>query len=206
MIDTQSTNPQITDIGKIMAAVNLSRPYEKGRGLHPIIREEANVIWLDTSEEATWHIDPLEDYYKLGITFRELFKAVLKDPESIAVVPRFETAKDVYSRPDLLKAMLPTEWASESIVDYLEREIVSSYQQEDKVEAVYVHGDRAAHKTVIFLSSVQYDRALMNRLLEIEYELHERFSELYLSFSYIPLLDQDKHDVIHPTLKLLFER
>jgi len=206
MIDTQSTNPEIADMGKIVAAINLSRRYAKGRGLPTIISEEANVTLLDTSEEATWHIDPLEDNYRLGVTFGELVKVLLKGPEFEAVVPRFEAAKDVYSRPDLLRAMLASGSATETTVDYLEREIVGSYQPIGEVKAIYACGDQATHRTVLLLSPVQYDRALMDRLLGIEYELHEAFPGLFLSFSYTPLLGQRKRDVVHPTFKLLFER
>jgi len=203
---TQTMNLEITDRGKIVAAVNLARSFGKERGLSRSAAEKANVTLLDPKEESTWSFDPLEDNYKLEKALDELLKGMLKGSELEPPVLGFEAAKYLYGKADFLGAMLPTEWASESMVDYLEREIVSSYQSINQVKAIYARDDQATHKTVVLLSSVRYDRALMNGLLEIEYELHERFSELFLSFSYIPLLDQRNQDIVHPTFKLLFER
>ena len=196
---TQTMGPEITDIGKIVAAINLTRSFGKERGLSRSAAEEASVTLLDSKEESTWSFDPLGDSYRLEKAFGPLLRSMLKGGELEPPALGFEAAKYLYG-------MLPTEWASESRVDYLEREIVSSYQSVNQVEAIYARDDQATHKTVVLLSSVRYDRALMNGLLEIEYELQERFSELFLSFSYIPLLDQRKQDIIHPTFKLLFER
>lgn len=206
MIDTQSVNPEITDIGKIVAAINLTKSFAKEPGLSMRVAEKADVTLLGINEQSTWLIDPLESNYKLEKALGELLRGMLKGGEFESLVLGFEVTKNLYTRADWLRAMLPTESASESIVDYLEREIVSSYQRINEVKAIYARGDQAIHKTMVLLSSVQYDRALMNRLLEIEYEIHERFSELLLSFSYIPLLDQRKQDIVHRTFKLLFER
>jgi len=203
---TQTMDPEITDIGKIVAAINLTRSFGKERGLSRSAAEKASVTLLDSKEESTWSFDPLGDNYRLEKALGQLLKSMLKGGELEPPALGFEAAKYLYGKADFLGAMLPTEWASESMVDYLERGIVSSYQSINQVKAIYARDDQATHKTVVLLSSVQYDRALMNRLLEIEYELHERFSELFLSFSYIPLLDQRKQDIIHPTFKLLFER
>lgn len=203
---TQTMSPEITDRGKIVAAINLTRSFGKEVGLSRSIAEIANVTLLD-SEEPTWSIDPLEDNYRVDKACRELLKSMLKGGGLEAPLLGLEAAKYLYyGKADLLRAMLPTEWASESMVDYLEREIVGSYQPISQAKAIYARDDQATHKTVVLLSSVRYDRALMNRLLKTEYELHERFSELFLSFSYIPLLDQRKQDIIYPAFRLLFER
>ncbi|MGQ9626292.1 MAG: hypothetical protein ACUVV0_05220 [Anaerolineae bacterium] len=83
-----------------------------------------------------------------------------------------------------------------NFADYLEGEIRRKYQRTKQVEAIYIEHDLKVSQIIILLSSDQYDDDLMDRLLDIEYDVHKQFAAQMLSFSYIPLLDRKQDSIL----------
>jgi hypothetical protein len=88
----------------------------------------------------------------------------------------------------------------------LEAEIVAKYVPIQGVSAIYT--DRYQDERLIFvlLSTEQYDDALMDRLLDKQFEIEDVHPDLALYFRYMPLLGQAKESLVGRQSKLIFER
>ena len=74
-----------------------------------------------------------------------------------------------------------------------------------EVEAMYMRPSGAVVEVVVLLSTTQYDDALMDRLLDIEYDL-QGSQERFLMISYRPSLGRSRQDILGPGYETLLER
>lgn len=84
--------------------------------------------------------------------------------------------------------------------------IVEKFKNIEKVAAIYIQEYRRELQVIVLLGIEVYDDELMDDLLDLEYDLHQEFYDPILSFSYIPRIYANRHDVVHPKALLIFER
>ncbi len=84
--------------------------------------------------------------------------------------------------------------------------IIEKFKNIEKVTAIYIQEYRRELQVIILLGIEEYDDELMDDLLDLEYDLHQEFHDPALSFSYIPRIYANRHDVVHPKALLIFER
>lgn len=75
-----------------------------------------------------------------------------------------------------------------------------------EVTAIYTQRYRSELQIIVFLNTEKYDNELMYKLLDIEYMLHNQFRDPLLAFSYIPKVQTNIREIIHPSAKLIYER
>jgi hypothetical protein len=91
--------------------------------------------------------------------------------------------------------------------DELETEITKRFRRFDAVRAVYVQRSMTDLLVVIVLSVPTWDDALMDNLLDEEYEIRQRWSDRALRFFYPPCGQSEEGGLaIHPSARRLFER
>jgi hypothetical protein len=88
----------------------------------------------------------------------------------------------------------------------LKSNIINAFKQIDEVESIYVQRYTYEWKIIILLNNKRYDDELMDRLLDIEYDLQNRDEDPLLDFSYIPKIYNNKWDILHPSSLLIYER
>jgi hypothetical protein len=88
----------------------------------------------------------------------------------------------------------------------LKNNIVNAFKQIDEVEFIYLLRYTYEWKVIILLNNKRYDDELMDRLLDIEYDLQNRNEDPLLDFSYIPKIYNNKWDILHPSSLPIFER
>ena len=212
-MDMQSTRTEILDRAKLVGAVSIGRLFGNEPILYAGVTEQDDVTFFDTAGQFTLPAEPEDIRSEAALAVSSSLYTVLGRAERGSAVRESEVYGSTHDWREymdhfvgFLGVMLPGRSAAESMVDYLERETATSYARIPQVRAIYAGPQESTHKTVILLSSLEYDDELMDRLLSLEYRLHKQFSELLLSFSYIPLFDRKKEDIIHPAFRLLFER
>ena len=95
---------------------------------------------------------------------------------------------------------------AENKEEELKNNIVNAFKQIDEVESIYVQRYTYEWKVIILLSNEKHDDELMDRLLDIEYDLQNRDEDPLLDFSYIPKIYNNKWNILHPSSLLIFER
>jgi len=87
----------------------------------------------------------------------------------------------------------------------LSKELLGAFTDVREVEAIYVERQSGALAITVLLSSQQYDEALMDELLDIEYGVRQTTTDQVLSFRYIPVLGRDREEFVSPSAEVLFE-
>lgn len=110
-----------------------------------------------------------------------------------------------FKSPDLMNGLAVIQ-DTENNEEELKNNIINAFKQIDEVESIYVQKDTYEWKVIILLNNNRYDDKLMDKLLDIEYDLHNRDEDPLLDFSYIPKIYNNKWDILHPSSLLIFER
>jgi len=95
---------------------------------------------------------------------------------------------------------------AENKEEELKSNIINAFKQIDEVESIYVQKYTYEWKVIILLNIKKHDDKLMDRLLDIEYDLQNRDEDPLLDFSYIPKIYNNKWDILHPSSLPIFER
>lgn len=87
----------------------------------------------------------------------------------------------------------------------IELEIVKLFSGIEKVKKIYSSQyDKSAFHFQILTNNTRYDRELMMKLLDIEYELGHYYKHLALSFDYIPKIYQSEDEVVVEEAKQIY--
>jgi len=84
--------------------------------------------------------------------------------------------------------------------------IAREFSQIEKVQSIYVQKYREEVQIQILLSVTQYDNELMDTLLDIEYDIRKRYTEIVFEFFYPPAGISEKRDFIHPQAYCIYSR
>lgn len=84
--------------------------------------------------------------------------------------------------------------------------IAREFSQIEKVQSIYVQKYREEVQIQILLSVTQYDNELMDNLLDIEYDIRKRYTEIVFEFFYPPAGISDKKDFVHPQAYCIYSR
>lgn len=79
-------------------------------------------------------------------------------------------------------------------------------QAEPSVKSVYVQKLRSDVQVFMVLMQSKYDLALMDRLLDHEWDVRQAFAELFFDFVYPTGTSQGAPDFIHPRARCIFSR
>jgi len=112
---------------------------------------------------------------------------------------------DSFLRSDLIDGLVTVQDV-ENNKEELKNNIINAFKLIDEVVSIYVQKDTYEWKVIILLNNTKYDDKLMDRLLDIEYDLQNRDEDPLLDFSYIPKIYNNKWDILHPSSLLIFER
>ncbi len=82
--------------------------------------------------------------------------------------------------------------------------IGNAFNKVEEVIAIYALRYPHELKITILINNKRYNDELLDRLLDIEYGLQSEDADLWLSFSYIPKIYDNKDDIIHPKSLLIF--
>ncbi len=86
----------------------------------------------------------------------------------------------------------------------IELSIVMRMKKIDKVQAIYSQKHRAEMQIIVFLNTINYDNEIMDKILDIEYDLQQTYRDLYLAFTYVQGIHEDRKEVVHPKSKLIY--
>lgn len=92
------------------------------------------------------------------------------------------------------------------IGEEIELAVADRYKDVKEVGAIYIQKYKKELQVTVLLKISQYKDELMDKLLDLEYELQEKYTEPLLALSYIPGDFKDIRSVVHPKAKLIFER
>ncbi len=84
--------------------------------------------------------------------------------------------------------------------------IRNKFSKIEKVKSIYVQKFREEIQIYILLSIEKYDGELMDRLLDIEYEIRKMYPEIVFEFFYPPVGVVDKKDFIHPSAQCIYTK
>jgi hypothetical protein len=110
--------------------------------------------------------------------------------------------EDIYLIPSLF-------WATQKARD-LERlalyEIAKKFRRVKEVKSIYVQRYGEELQIFILVSVEKYNDDLMDKLLDMEYDIRKMFPELVFEFFYPPARVSEKKDFIHPQAECIFSR
>lgn len=94
-------------------------------------------------------------------------------------------------------------WNIEETALYI---IANSLSKYDKVKSIYVQRYRSELQVFVLLSIAEYDGELMDILLDAEYDIRKKFSELTFSFFYPPAGIVEREDFVHPNARCIYSQ
>jgi hypothetical protein len=110
--------------------------------------------------------------------------------------------EDIYLIPSLF-------WATQKARD-LERlalyEIAKKFRRVKEVKSIYVQRYGEELQIFILVSVEKYNDDLMDKLLDMEYDIRKMFPELVFEFFYPPARVSEKKDFNHPQAECIFSR
>lgn len=84
--------------------------------------------------------------------------------------------------------------------------IAMEFSKVEKVKSIYFQKYRDEIQIYIILSISQYDSSLMDILLDIEYDIRKRYTDIVFEFSYPPATISEEKDFIHPHAQRIYAR
>jgi hypothetical protein len=88
----------------------------------------------------------------------------------------------------------------------LELEVVKRFKGLDEVKLIYVDTYMESKIFKIFTSNTRYDDELMDKLLEIEFELRSIYRDSFPRFEYIPRIYNSIDEIVRKGSKLMYKR
>ena len=88
----------------------------------------------------------------------------------------------------------------------MHEELIQAYSPFAKVRAIAVGKYLEQEMVYVLISVTRHDEALIQSLLEVEYDLHESFPSLCLSVHYIPIGDAAIEGYMHHNGTLIWGR
>jgi len=82
--------------------------------------------------------------------------------------------------------------------------IVEKFSKIKKVKSIYVQRYRGELQIFVLLFGDKYDADLMDKLLDIEYEIRKMFPDIVFQFFYPPAGISEKKDFIHPQAECIY--
>lgn len=84
--------------------------------------------------------------------------------------------------------------------------IMRKFSKVEKVKSIYVQRYRKELQILILLSISHYDFALMDTLLDIEYDIRKRYPKIVFEFFYPPVGVLHEEDFIHPQAQCIYAK
>jgi hypothetical protein len=147
------------------------------------------------------------------LPFKELLSLVKKNrvkesSDYVVYIPESETQtinideEDIYLIPSMLWGTQKT-LNLEGLALY---EIAKKFRRVKEVKSIYVQKYGEELQIFVLVSVEKYDDDLMDKLLDMEYDIRKRFPELVFEFFYPPANVSEKKDFIHPQAECIFSR
>ena len=114
--------------------------------------------------------------------------------------------QELYSIVDTTRLWTEREKHPEELEQEVLLAIVSKFSQIEKVRSIYVQKYRQELQIFILLAVSTYDYELTYNLLDIEYDIRKKYSDIYFEFFYPPVGISDKEDFIHPRAYCVYSR
>lgn len=86
-----------------------------------------------------------------------------------------------------------------------EEEIVARYASIDRVQRIYLLASTKTIKVFMWLNQSRYDEALMDRLLDAEEAILERYPQRLCKFHYVPVLTGHRSPFVPSQAQLIWE-
>jgi hypothetical protein len=83
--------------------------------------------------------------------------------------------------------------------------IVQKFKKIERVKSIYVQRYRRELQIFVLLLVDKYDADLMDKLLDIEYEIRKMFPDIVFQFFYPPAGISEKKDFIHPQAECIYK-
>ena len=85
-------------------------------------------------------------------------------------------------------------------------EIIKLFSSVEMVKAIYSveYGIDLFHFQILTSNSM-YNRPLMMKLLDLEYDVEDKFPDTHLTFEYIPEVYESEDDVVNVAAKLIYK-
>lgn len=193
------------DTKTFVDAMQAWRPVIQARRIDAVSAQyEDDVTYVFTDAMLEAHaLSSLLYMYALGRAFFEEESVTGAMPEPKELVYYYESRIRTLTRP---APVFVSVFLDEVIEYHLESELLRRFIPIPEVDAIYTGRYLDECRVTVLLSSEVYDDALMDRLLENEYEIHDTFQHLVLSFTYMPFLGRERSNFVHPSSKLIFNR
>ena len=133
------------------------------------------------------------------------------DNQSLSYIP--ETQYVSYLIEDALILKKHEEWSLsyyednfDSKREEIEDKILKSFSGIERVSKIYsFEEDEDSIHFQVLTSNRKYDRTLMMKLLDLEYEIENIFEDMHLSFDFIPMVYEFESEVIFEGAKLIYQ-
>lgn len=86
-----------------------------------------------------------------------------------------------------------------------EEEIIARYASINRVQRIYLFTSTKTIKVFMWLNQPHYDEALMDKLLDAEEAILERYPQRLCEFHYVPVLTGDRPPFIPSQAQLIWE-
>ena len=95
----------------------------------------------------------------------------------------------------------------ETKIEEVEAEILKFFGSIGLVKKIYsFEYDKDSFHFQILTNNSKYDRSLMMKLFDLEYEIENKFENVYLTFEYIPKVYESESDVVIEDAKLIYKK
>ncbi|MBM3118489.1 MAG: hypothetical protein FJ006_02890 [Chloroflexi bacterium] len=112
----------------------------------------------------------------------------------------------LFERNSFAHSLIDIEPSRDEIINLAMARVAEAYSKVEDVSAIYVYRYLDDTNFVILLENTKYSRSLMDRLLQLEYDLLKQNPLLTMHFFYMPKLYEGRTDVIHPGAELIYDR
>ena len=138
----------------------------------------------------------------------ELIELILREFSSWLYSKISEEKSEMWLKSNLV---VPSQLTSiEKDLKEIEQEaylsIAAAFGEIEEVQSIYVQKYRDEIQIFVLLSINQYNFDLMDKLLDLEYNIRKKYSEIVFEFFYPPMGTSEKKDFIHPQAICIYSK
>jgi len=172
------------------------------------------ITWLYKGTGALHKFRDAEDIDQFAFSRTILLRLLAGIPYAFSLEEGVETQvskiksdyREFYGLGDIIRPWVEHEKEPWELEQEAFLAIAREFSQIEKVQSIYVQKYREEVQIQILLSVTQYDNELMDTLLDIEYDIRKRYTEIVFEFFYPPAGISEKRDFIHPQAYCIYSR
>jgi len=111
-----------------------------------------------------------------------------------------------YYNSSSLRSLIKGKYKVQGLESEILTKIVMDFGEVGEVQSIYVQKHLEEIQVSVLLSIEHYDDTLIDKLLDLEYDIRKAYSDVLFEFFYPPIGPSNKQDFIYPAASCIYSR